>query len=95
MTHLVCVNFVAVMETNEMDYIKKFIRLFKRKKKFSGFEVRLFLDGKLQSVTTCSPISALQEKLPQAHKVSEISYLSGYKLIPFLERTDHGHRQDD
>ncbi len=78
-----------------MDYIKKFINLFKRKEKFSGFEVRFFMNGKLQSLSVGSPIEALQENLPQVHKVSEISFLSGYKLIPFLERTDHGHRQDN
>ncbi len=98
MTRLVCVNFVAVMETNEMEYFKipKFIRLFKRKKNFSGFEVRLYLEGELQAVTTCSPISALDHRLSQFIKVSENSFLSGYKLIPFLERTDQdGNGQDN
>ncbi len=71
-----------------MEYFKKFIRLFKRKKNFSGFEVRLYLKGELQSVTTCSSISALEHRLPQYFKVSENSFLSGYKLIPYLERTD-------
>jgi hypothetical protein len=80
-----------------MDYIKKFINLFKRKEKFSGFEVRLYLKGKLQLVTMCSPISVIDQRLPQFVKVSENSFLSGYKLIPFLERTDHNGRtrQDD
>ncbi len=96
MISLVCVNFVAVMETNEMEYFKKFIRLFKRKKNFSGFEVRLYLKGELQAVTTCSPISTLDHRLSQFIKVSENSFLSGYKLIPFLERTDQdGNGQDN
>lgn len=72
----------------KMNYIKKIIRFFKHKKNFSGFEVKLYIKGELIAAASCSPISALDHKLPHFIKVSENSFLSGYQLIPFLERTD-------
>ena len=68
--------------------MKKFWRIFfKEKPKFTGFEVNLWLDGKLAVQTVGSLEQVTQYVFPGGTSVKTPSgnTLSGYNLVPHLE----------
>ncbi len=60
----------------------------KKESNFTGFEIRLYRNGVLVSETIGPPDQCLTQNFPWGSfiKVSEDTVLTGYNIVPHLER---------